>query len=250
MGQLRNEMIFALALVIVSLGTLGQVVFGFGGGLIAIPPLSLLVGVQDAVTLALVLQLVTGLLVWELRAELKWTVLRPLLAGLIAAMAAGTYLLASVPENILRLFLAGFIVVYLIKSQFFDDLAFPGLRRTGGGLLTGLVAGLLQGLIGSGGPPLVIYLRETVRDKSAMRASLLLLLFLSNCLRLPLSISGGLFNSAVVTTSIAALPCFVVAMLAGRQWHRAMSEKRYLAAIRLVLAMSAFSLILKSCQLL
>ena len=188
MGQLRNEMIFALALVIVSLGTLGQVVFGFGGGLIAIPPLSLLVGVQDAVTLALVLQLVTGLLVWELRAELKWTVLRPLLAGLIAGTAAGTYLLASVPENILRLFLAGFIVVYLIKSQFFDDLAFPGLRRTGGGLLTGLVAGLLQGLIGSGGPPLVIYLRETVRDKSAMRASLLLLLFLSNCLRLPLSI--------------------------------------------------------------
>jgi uncharacterized membrane protein YfcA len=158
----------------------------------------------------------------------------------------GIYLLSQANEMFLRLFLASFIIIYLVKSLFFDQVSFPSLNRAGGGLVLGLAAGLLQGLIGSGGPPMVIYLRETVRDKATMRAGLLFLLFISNCLRLPLSISTDLFNSVVLKISIAAIPCFVLAVFLGHKWHHKMSEKHYQLAIHLVLTMSAISLILKS----
>ncbi len=239
-------MTFALALVIIFFGTLGQVMFGFGGGLISIPLLSLTIGVQNGVTLGLVLQLVTGLLLWKLREDLKWAVLKPMIGGLVFGTTAGTYFLSQANETFLRLFLGVFIILYRVKSQFFDQMSFPRLNRAGGGFVIGLGAGVLQGIIGTGGPPMVIYLRETVRDKSSMRAGLLFLLFLCNCVRLPLSISANLFNSVVVELSIAAIPCFVLAMFLGHKWHHKMSENHYRVAIRLVLTVSTISLISQS----
>ena len=239
-------MTFALALLIIFSGTLGQVVFGFGGGLISIPLLSLIIGVQNGVTLALVLQLVTGLLLWKLRDDLKWAVLKPMTGGLVFGTIVGIYFLSQANETFLRLFLAVFIILYLVKSQLFDQLSFPRLKGAGGGLVIGLGAGILQGIIGTGGPPMVIYLRETVRDKSAMRAGLLFLLFLCNCVRLPLSISANLFNSVVVELSIAAIPCFVLAMFLGHKWHHKLSENHYRVSIRLILTVSTISLISNS----
>lgn len=241
-----RDMVFSLALIIIFFGTLGHVVFGFGGGLISIPPLSLIVGVQRGVTLSLVLQLVTGVLIWQLRHDLRWRVLRPMIGGLVIGTPLGIYFLCQANETFLRLFLASVILVYLVKSTFFDQASFPGLKRAGGGFGMGLAAGLLQGLIGSGGPPMVIYLRETIRGKAAMRAGLLFLLFISNGLRLPLSISAGLFDPMVLEISLAAIPCFALALFLGHRWHDKMSEKHYQLAIRLVLIVSAILLILKS----
>ena len=239
---------YALALVVVSVATLGQTVFGFGGGLISIPPLSLIVGVQNGVTLALILQLVSGLLLWPIRHELTWASVKIVAGGLVVGTASGLYLLSQANEASLRLLLAIFIIYYLVKYQFFDDVPLPWLKKPAGGLVMGLVAGVLQGLIGSGGPPVVIYLREIGRDKSALRAQLLLLLFLSNCLRLPLSIAAGLFNVVVLRICIAAIPCFVAAMYVGHKLHARMSEKHYHLAIRIVLVASAVSLIIRSLQ--
>lgn len=236
----------SLALIIIFIATLGQVLFGFGGGLIAIPLLSLIVGVHNAVTLALVLQLVSGILVWRIRADLRWAVLWPTLGGLVIGTTTGLFFLSLANESFLRLFLAAFIILFLIKSQFFGELSFPILNRPGGGGVVGLVAGLLQGLIGSGGPPLVIYLSETIKDKAAMRAGLLFLLFVTNCLRLPLSVSTDLFNSDVIRLSIAAIPCFVVAIFLGHRTHHLLSERQYHLALRVILIVSTALLIFKS----
>lgn len=57
-----NEVTIA-ATIIIALAFFGESIFGFGGGLIAIPLLSLLIGVKDAVTLVLIFQLLMGLMI-------------------------------------------------------------------------------------------------------------------------------------------------------------------------------------------
>ncbi len=233
-------------LLIIFLGALGQSAFGFGGGLIAIPLLSLIIGVRDSVTLALVLQLATGFLLLKLRKDLRWDILKPMIAPLLVGTALGTYLLSLASEAFLRVFLAGFIFIYLIKTQFFDDSRSPFLRNRWFGSLAGGTAGLIQGLIGSGGPPMLIYLREIISEPASVRAGLLLLLLITNSLRLIMSLSTGLFSSFVLNVSLAAIPCLLLAMFLGEKVFRRFSENGYKSAISILLVISMLSLLYKT----
>ena len=236
-------MSLALVLVIVFLGTLGQAIFGFGGGLIAIPLLSLIIGVRDGVTLALVLQLATGILLFRQRHHLNWRTSRSMILGLGVGTVVGTYLLSGAGETFLRLFLAGFIAAYLVGSRF-PEVSFPYVTASkAGALLTGTAAGYLQGLLGSGGPPLLVYLRATLAERSKVRANLLLLLFISNAVRLPLSLYTDLFNAYVISVAVASIPGFIFAMILGERLHHAINEVYYRRSIEALLAISAISLI-------
>ena len=53
------DLILVLSLLILTLAIFGQCLFGFGSGLIAIPTLGLLISLKDAVTLSLIVQMVS-----------------------------------------------------------------------------------------------------------------------------------------------------------------------------------------------
>jgi len=57
---------------IITLAFLGEAMFGFGGGLIAVPLLSLLLGVKEAVTLVLIFQVLMGFLLIRCYRDIAW----------------------------------------------------------------------------------------------------------------------------------------------------------------------------------
>ncbi len=63
-----------LAILIISIAFLGESIFGFAGALISVPLLSLFLGVHDAVTLVLIFQLCTGLLIFKAYKHVNWKV--------------------------------------------------------------------------------------------------------------------------------------------------------------------------------
>jgi len=230
---------------IITLAFLGEAMFGFAGGLIAVPLVSLLLGVKEAVILVLIFQVLMGLLLIRCYRDIAWKAVRQLGLGLVVGSVVGTVSLVMVEESILRLILAAFIFLYLAKTFFFNDLSF---KKGSGGVLGGVagaLGGLFHGMIGTGGPPFVMFLSELKLEKIAFRATLILLLFACNVLRVIAYGSMGLFTGPILEASLPALPFFAVALVAGHRIHHLISEKVYRYSVYTLLFVAAVSLTLK-----
>ncbi len=229
---------------IITLAFLGEAMFGFAGGLIAVPLVSLLLGVKEAVTLVLIFQVLMGFLLIRSYRDIAWKAVGLLGVGLIIGSVIGAVSLVLVKESILRLILAAFIFLFLVKTFFFNDLSF----KKGGGVLgsiAGALGGLFHGMIGTGGPPFVMFLSEIKMEKAAFRATLILLLFACNVLRVIVYGSMGLFTEPILEASLPALPFFGVALVAGHRIHHLISEKVYRYSVYTLLFVAAVSLTLK-----
>ena len=237
-----SDMTLVWVISIMTVAIIGQSTFGFGAGLISIPILSLLIGVKDGVTLALMLQTMTGLLAFRVYKDTRWDVVIPMMLGLLPATLVGIGILSYVPERPLKIFLSVFIVLFLLKSTFWPKITLPGIERTFWALLSGVLSGLIQGTIGCGGPPLVIYL-DQVSSKNEFRAGILTLLFSANVLRLIMSGPAGLLHGHILWTFLYASPFLVAGMAFGDKLASVISEGVYRRTIQIILVVSVISLL-------
>lgn len=238
--------IIVLTVLIITVAFLGESVFGFGGGLISIPPLSLLIGVKEAVTLVLVFQLFMGLLIFKTYKQTNWKVARPMTLPIIIGTIIGTLALSKSSTTFLQVFLACSILVFLVKLLFFNGFTLGHKKSKITGATAGLGGGLFQGLIGTGGPILLMYLTVAVRDKAVMRATLIYLFFIPSIIRVIISIPQDLFTHSVIKASLISFPFFIAAMVLGQVTHHKISDKYYKTVINLILFFSAVVLLLKS----
>ena len=238
-----DEYILPITIAVLTLATLGHAIFGFGGGLIAIPILSILIGVREAVTLSLVQQMVTVILLSRTLRHVDWQITAPLLVGMLPGTIAGIAMLSSLNDTVLRVSLSVFIFLYLVKSIGFPNLVLAGIRHRGWGAFAGFLGGSFQGLIGTGGPPVVMYLNETASSKNVFRAGLLLLLAVSNIVRLGISVPAGLFTDSVIEASLYTMPFFLIAMWIGDKLMSRIDEKHYTNAVYVVLTISLILLL-------
>jgi len=94
---------------------------GFGGGLVAIPLLSLIYPVKEAVTLYLFFQLIEIVLIFKIRKEVDWMSASKLFVPAFIFAVVGSYSLSYFSESILRLILGAIILLYLLKERYFQD---------------------------------------------------------------------------------------------------------------------------------
>lgn len=238
------QVILVIAIIFIAFG--GEAVFGFGGGLIAIPLLSLLLGVRDAVTLALVFQVAMGLLILGNYRQINWKIANPISISLILGTIVGTLYLAAANTSFLQLFLASAIVLFLIKTIFFKDFKIRNTKNPVMTSINGLTSGLFQGLIGIGGPILTMYLSVAIPKKAQFRATIIYLLFLICVVRLVISIPQGLFTGRIIELSLYAAPFFLAAIALGQIFHTKIKEKYYWSAIYVILLVASISLFAKA----
>ena len=151
-----------VAVIIAFLGfMIGLAKGGFGGfGALLTPILSLVLPVASAVGVLLPMLMVGD--VFALRMYWKeWDaelVKRMLPLGIVGALV-GTFLLSSLPPNVLRIALGIFvliIVVYRFVSDRIKSIQYQ--PRTWHASLAGLLAGTASGMFNGGGPPFNSYL--------------------------------------------------------------------------------------------
>jgi uncharacterized protein len=174
-----------LVMGVVFSSTLIRSTLGFGNALLAMPLLTLLIGVREASPLVALLGLVISILMllkgW---AKVHWKEIRTLLLASLPGILLGLLLLTSIPEKtvkwILGLVLIGFGLYRLLGVRLpnYDEpwLAVP----------FGFLAGLLGGAYNTNGPPIIIYGVFRGWDKDPFRASLQGFFLISNLL-----IAGG-----------------------------------------------------------
>lgn len=220
--------------------------FGFGGGLISIPLLSIFLGVKEAVTLVLIAQLLMGLLIWKTYKDVRWPLVLPMSFGLVFGTIAGTLTLSISHPNFLRIVLALLIIIFLIKNWFFKGEIFKNKKSFLSANIAGLFGGLFQGLIGTGGPVLTMYLSSLIKEKAVMRASLIYLFFITSVVRVIISVPQGLFTNDVLKMGLIVTPFFLLAITLGQISHHKLSETWYLRIINILLLVSAIVLLVKA----
>ncbi len=217
------------------------VLFGFGSGLIAVGALALVFGdIRDVVVLLLLVNLPAELWVsWHARREVRWRPILALGAGIAGGIPLGAWLLESQKPDFILTVLGVFLVGV--------GLLFLGLPGAGkvqppawAAPPTGLLSGLLTGLFGTGGPPLIVWYHLAAPHRAAFRANLMTLFLLMTFVRVPSYAAAGLINLERIVSMVTVLPFVFVGAWLGHRLHLEVSEiwfRRLVSGLLVVLGL-------------
>lgn len=209
----------AAGLVLVVAETI-YVLLGFGAGLVAVGALALLLpDLRDVVVLLLLVNLPAELFVvvssWR---DIAWRGVAALMVGIGIGIPIGASLLDSVDPRFLLLVLGCVLVVLGLALLVVPSVRGLRLRRWTVAPV-GLLSGLLTGLFGTGGPPLVVYYQLGGAEKSAFRGNLMAIFLLMTLIRVPSYAGLGLITAERLWSSVLVLPAVLAGAWIGHRIH-------------------------------
>jgi uncharacterized protein len=235
--------------IVVIMGSALQSAVGFGYGLFAIP---VMLWLDVSLPFAVIILTITtaaqmGWSCWSYRADLQWRPAIPMVLVRLATLPIGVLLLtllASTDDRIIRQVVGVLLLGVLILQCAFRPQPRPRVHP-GWTLLAGSSSGILSGLIGMGGPPIVLWLMAHDWPPRQTRSFLwlaVLLLMPVNLTLLWLSFGDTALHAAVI--GLTYVPLAVVAAAAGLWAGNCLSRTRLRAATLVLLTLIAMSLIL------
>ena len=224
----------ALALTVLFLAGMAKATLGFGKSLIAMPLLTLILGVQMAAPVtALMMTTLTGFLLLQTWQRVDFHATWRVMIAAVIGIPFGVWGLRSLPAQTITLTLG---VVLVLVGLFY--LARPRVRWIPGprwGYLFGLVAGLMGGAVTAGGPPIVIFGTLRRLPPEEFRATL------QGCFT-PLNIFillghalAGLWTQPVLELYALSLPVIFLALWIGGKVHHAIPAQVFSRVVYLVL---------------
>jgi len=200
---------------------------GFGFALAAVPFLTLFLPPTTAVPAVLPIEVGIGLATIP---AIQGHVARPALFGLIAGTLFGTPLglmfLASVSPDQMRLVvgaavLAAVAILWQRPTISSGSLGFAPLAGAG------LVSGLLNGGTALSGPPAIVALLSTDLPTSSTRSTIMAFVAFSAALGIAIAVSGGLYPSRALGTTLVMAPAAAMGTLMGNALFSRTSETHY-----------------------
>lgn len=218
---------------------------GFGSIVIALSLAALVLPVEVLLPILVPLNiLMTGPLVWRLRAHVDRTVLVGLiLPGMLVGTLLGYGLRPWLGDQLVRMLFGALVVwfagrsLWLMRHQVRQSVR--PLWRTRGWV--GL-AGITHGLFASGGPLLVYALAGTDLDKSRFRATLLLVWFtLNSLLTVAFLLDGSLLPA--LPQLLWYLPLLPLGVWIGEHLHGRVDEARFRQLVFALLLLAGLALL-------
>ncbi|MFC1852267.1 sulfite exporter TauE/SafE family protein [candidate division CSSED10-310 bacterium] len=235
---------FGAVFAVFVLAELIYVAFGFGAGLIAVGLLALIMPViQDVVVILLLVNIpVEMVVVWSSRKNLHWRGLLVILVGVGAGILLGTWILLIGTPFIILTFLGFFLVIAgsafaLIPHR--GNIEWPKWVTP----LVGLVSGILAGLFGTGGPPLIFYYQLQGTPKSIFRSSLMAIFLSMALVRVPVYTLTGLITLPRLLAAISIAPAVILGVVMGHKIHIQLNELTFRRLVGIILAIIGILLI-------
>jgi len=237
---------FVVACLVLFVAQLVYVLFGFGSGLIAVGSLALIFPeIQDVVVLLLLVNLPAEVAVvlrsWR---EVTWRRAGAVALGVLVGVPIGTWVLKTGSPEVVLTSLGVFLL--LVSAAFLrlrdgTQVAWPGWTAPP----VGLVSGVLTGLFGTGGPPLIVYYHLSGLSKSAFRGNLMTLFLLKTFLRVPAYAVGGLITPARLWSGVLLLPAALAGAWVGQRIHLQIAEPVFRRLVSLLLGAIGLLLVLR-----
>ena len=214
---------------------------GFGFSLLSITALSLFFEPRAIIPSIFILEVAASahLMISAWR-DVHWQSLRRLAAGCLVGTPAGVYVLARVPPAPLTVALS--VIVLLLASLLargFVLQAMPGRTAT---VATGLASGLLNGSIGIGGPPVIMFFFGSPAGVATGRASMIAYFLITDVLALACQWHESLLNRDVLARALLYAPALGAGVWLGNRAFAAVNPERFRSwVLRLLMALAGLT---------
>lgn len=227
-----------LAIAILVFGGLVKGTVGFAVGLITIsglvqifPPKLTLVALSIPFLVSNIVVLVRdGVPMAFLREQVNF------LLTLVAGLFVGVWLLEILSAQLLYLFIAGYVGLFLVFQRV-EERIYDYAERPSASVLAGALSGMLGGAIGAPGPPLVIhaYLNPTYESRTLFVTGTSALFLVAHSVRMLFLSNADLLHAREFALGIAfTVPVFVGVYL-GTVVRPYVDERRFTLFIKLLL---------------
>jgi uncharacterized membrane protein YfcA len=219
---------FVIVCLILAVAEMVYVLLGFGAGLIAVGTMALLLPeLKDAVVLLLLVNLPAEL--WVVRSswrQISWRGVLVIFVGVALGIPLGTWWLRWGDARFLLIVLGVFLVAV---GGIFLFIRAPRGRRMAPWTTVpvGVLSGVLTGLFGTGGPPLILYYQLSGADKVAFRGHLMAIFLLMTTVRVPSYAVFGLITAPRLWSALAVMPAVILGALLGNSIHLRIEEATF-----------------------
>lgn len=171
------------------------------------------------------------------------SVLPPMVPGLLVGMV-----LFRVWRSEALLFLVGIAIAGLAAFELRETIRGGGLKPLPSrvGQIVLFVAGILHGLFGTSGPPVVYVASRALPDKTTFRATLSLLWLLLSAVLVVGFVSDGSLGLREVGTSALLLPVLVAGYVVGDRLHHVVPTRIFRIAVAALLVLAGLALAARS----
>lgn len=208
---------------------------GFGAALIIIPIVSLLYGPKEAVALHAVIEIpalfrLVPVAVRHADGKLVW----PVIVGLAVMMPVGSWFLAYIDPEIMKLTIA--IVVLTLVILVASNWQYKGRIGKPVAFTTGAISGMIQGAAGVGGPPIVAVLLSRPDPPDVIRGNILATMAAIHVFAIGVYGAYGFFTKDIVILGVLFSPPFFLAISLGARHYDKGGSSYYRRAALTVLA--------------
>jgi len=213
-------------ILILFLSALIRQLTGFGHALLAIPLVTLVVGIRIASPLVTLAGVVIGAVAtarsWR---QVDYKSLWPLVIASVLGIPLGIWLFQHAPEALVLRLLGAVLIGYSTYCLLTPTL--PYLQSGPLAWLFGFVAGVLGGAYNTSGPPIVIYAGLRRWSPTVFRATLQPYFLITSAIAAAGHLWAGLWSNEVIWLFLYALPAIAVGLWIGERITLLMSKESF-----------------------
>jgi uncharacterized membrane protein YfcA len=207
-----------------------QRTIGFGFGIFIMTALPFLMpSYAEAVTLSGLLSLTSATVVMIRYVKyVTWKRLLPMIAAFTVFSTIAILLLDKIEGRTMRMILGVMLITLSFYFSFFKKKLQKYIRQTPGWLLgTGSVSGIMGGLFGMHGPPIVLYLIVSEPTKDHYMGMIQTYAVITNIAMLVVRACNGYITPAVGSTYLYALAGLAIGVIGGNWAYKRIPNKLF-----------------------
>jgi len=215
-----DSVVLVAVLVAVAVAFTVSASAGFGGSLILVPALALVLGTKSGTALAALLLAANNLVkVWAYRETMPWRRAGLVVVLVAAGAAVGAVLFVAAPEDVVTVAVIVTFVLAFVAERF--DLS--RLRSLGAPVLA-FGSGATSGFSGTSGPLKGLAVRSLDLDRRHLVGALSLASLFGDVIKTAIWTEAKLIPAGGYLLALAAVPLMFAATLFGRQLNSKMGE--------------------------
>lgn len=218
--------------------SLFSTVSGFGFALVAMPFLTQIMPVKEAIIFIILMNLLLRLInMYQVRKQFDWQTVALTTAGSLIGMYPGSQVLRLLGAAQLEIFLGLVLLVAAILLSLQCTVKIT--NRTAGRLGAGMIAGFFGASTSVNGPPLALYFLNEKTDKNLMRANLIWFFGLSGIMTIVTNYMAGNVHDVNWVLLLIATPAMFVGILAGERLFYRVNQELFRKLALLVVLIGA-----------
>lgn len=233
--------------IIVLLSNILEAVTGFGATVVALPFLTGIIGVKTSVIVLCMITWVLSITVCIMNfRKIDWRAYLNIIGFTIIGMPVGMLAFSYLPEKTLKIALGIFIIFSAIRGLYILLKKNGESKKPNEVLLRILlfIGGIVHGAFASGGPFLIIYAGEKIKEKTSFRATMCAVwLTLNTILMAKYYFTDSLDLPTVLPYFGAALPFLALGFLIGILLHKKVSQKTFSIIVYIVLLIAGATML-------